>query len=435
MIQRTRLLVSMGLLAATYFISTVFSEASAQAQRVQQSRQFYNQAIEAYKKKDYSTSLAKMEEALRLRPNHPGMTYDFACINAQAGNPEEALKSLRQIADMGISFRAAEDPDFSPLKNSTEFHAIAKKLEANRAPIVNGKPAFSLPRLDLLTEGVAYDPITDTFFVSSVHLRKVVAVKAGEPADFASRSDGLWGVFGMQVDAERRRLWVCTSALPQMTGFSKEMAGRAAVFQYNLPNGKVVQKYFPPDSTAAHLFGDLVIHSSGDVFISDSQSGGIYRISRQSDKMELFVAPGTFASLQGVAFSNDGKWLFAADYSQGIFRIELSTKSIIEVSPPPNVTLLGIDGLYFHKGNLIAIQNGVNPHRVVRFWLNDDFSQIERAEILDANHPDFDEPTLGVIVDDALYYVARSQWGQFDAEGKIKSLEELKEPVVLKTVL
>ena len=432
--QRTRLLISTGFLAATYFISNVFSTVSAQAERVQQSRQLYNQAIEAYKKKDYPASLEKMQEALRLRPNHPGMTYDFACINAQAGNHDAALKLLRQIADMGISFNAAEDPDFSPLKNSTEFQAIAKKLEANRAPIVNGKPVFILPRRDLLTEGVAYDPITDTFFVGSVHLRKVVAVKDGQPADFTARADELWGVFGIQVEAERRRLWVCTSALPQMTGFSKEMAGRAAVVQYNLSNSKLEKKYTPPDSSA-HLFGDLIIHSSGDVFVSDSQSGGIYRIPHKSGEMELFIAPGPFASLQGLAFSNDGKWLFAADYSQGIFRIEMGTKSIIEVSPPPNVTLLGIDGLYFHKGNLIAIQNGVNPHRVVRFWLNDELSQIDRAEILDANHPDFDEPTLGVIVDDTFFYVARSQWGKFDEEGKIKSLEELKEPVILKTAL
>jgi hypothetical protein len=409
-------------------------EVNAQADRVQQSRQSYNQAIAAYKKKDFVNGIAKMEEALRLRPNHPGMMYDFACIHSQAGNSEMAVKLLRQIADMGISFRAAEDRDFSPLKDSAEFQAVVQKLEANRQPIANGAPAFSLPERDLLTEGVAYDPITDTFFVGSVHQRKIVAVKDTARSDFSQVDDGLWGVFGMAVDSERRRLWVATSALPQMAGFSKELADRAAVSEYDLSKNKLVQKYIPADSSA-HLFGDLLLNSKGDVLVSDSRSGGIYRISPLEGNMELLIAPGHFASLQGLAFLDDENWLFAADYSQGIFRIDTETKSVSQILHPETVTLLGIDGLYFYKGSLIAIQNGVNPQRVIRLWLNEDSSAIERAEILDANHPDFDEPTLGVIVDDAFYYVARSQWGSFDDNGKIKSPEALKEPVILRTAL
>ena len=342
---------------------------------------------------------------------------------------------LRQIAEMGIYFRAAADPDLVALNSLDEFQTILKKMDENRNPVAKSERVFALSERDLLTEGVAYDPVTDTFWVGSVHHRKIVAVKNGRAADFTSAGDGLWGVFGMKVDEPGRRLWVCTSSVPQMSGFSNDSAGRAAVFQYDLSNGKLVKKYFPPDSSGAHLFGDLTLHSGGDVFVSDSRSGAIYRIAHQSDRMEVFVAPGPFAALQGLAFSNDGNWLFAADYSQGVFKIDRRTKSISQVVAPKNLTSLGIDGLYFYRGSLLAIQNGISPHRLVRFWLNDDLSQIVRAQILDANHPDFDEPTLGVIVGEAFYYVARSQWGQFDEEGKIKAPEKLQEPVILKTEL
>jgi hypothetical protein len=74
------------------------------------------------------------------------------------------------------------------------------------------------------------------------------------------------------------------------------------------------------------------------------------------------------------------------------------------------VTLLGIDGLYYHKSTLIGGQNGVNPQRVIRLTLSKDVNRFDRFETLEANNPAFDEPTLGVLVKHDFYFIAHSQW-------------------------
>ncbi|MCB0312791.1 MAG: hypothetical protein KDH84_05935, partial [Calditrichaeota bacterium] len=59
--------------------------------------------------------------------------------------------------------------------------------------------------------------------------------------------------------------------------------------------------------------------------------------------------------------------------------------------------------------------------------------RIEQIEVLEANHPEFDEPTLGVISGNIFYYIANSQWGStLDQQGKLRPESELKFPLVLK---
>ncbi len=97
-----------------------------------------------------------------------------------------------------------------------------------------------------------------------------------------------------------------------------------------------------------------------------------------------------------------------------------------------SVLALGIDGLYFHQGSLIGIQNGVTPHRVARFTLSPAGDRLLRAEVLERAHPRYAEPTLGVLVDGDLYYVANAQWERFGEDGRIEQPDSLERPVVLR---
>ena len=121
-----------------------------------------------------------------------------------------------------------------------------------------------------------------------------------------------------------------------------------------------------------------------------------------------------------------------ADYAKGIFLIDLATKKCLDLSPAPNITLLGIDGLYSYRGTLLAVQNGINPLRLVRLYLGKDLDRVDRLETIEANDPVFDEPTLGVLVKDSFYLIANSQWGAIDEKGQLAPAEKLKEPTVLK---
>jgi hypothetical protein len=255
--------------------------------------------------------------------------------------------------------------------------------------------------------------------------------------DFTTQQqDGLWGVSGIKVNQKRRHLWACSMSIPQIIGFKKEEKGRSGVFQYDLKSKKLINKFVPEDKTNPHAFGDLAIHPSEDVYISDSQYPAIYRIKKSSSRIELFVHLKKFRSLQGLDFSENGDRLFIADYNRGIIVIDIPTRKILSVlDNPSKISLNGIDGLYFFKNSLIVIQNGIKPMRVTKLALDKTLSRITQFEIIERANPLFNEPTLGVIVENDFYYIANSQWGHYDQNGKIFPLEKLEDIVILKIKL
>jgi hypothetical protein len=407
--------------------------ALAQDRQSRDSRRYESMAGKAYQEKDYPGFLENMKLALSLRPNHPRLMYGLATAYALTGHQREALVWLDKMAAMGLVFPGDKDVNFDSIKSSDEFPAILKQIEHNKAPLINSVTAFTLHEKGIVPEGIAYDPVTKTFYLGSVYKRKIVSVnKKGEAKDFATERDGLWSVMGMKVDAARRLLWVCTTAHPQMSNYIEADNGSSGLFKFDLRTGKLIKKYLLPNKPKPHWFGDLLVNSRGDVFATDSISPGIYVIWRQKDQLELFLEAAQFANPQGLDFTPDEKHLFMADYAEGIFLIDLETKKCTNIPPAPNSTLLGIDGLYSYKGSLIGVQNGISPPPLVRLFLSRDLQRVKRLETIEANNPIFDEPTLGVLVKNTFYLIANSQWGAIDQKGQLAPAEKLKAPVVLK---
>src|SRR4029078_548899 len=131
-------------------------------------------------------------------------------------------------------------------------------------------------------------------------------------------------VLGMAVDQKRRSLWVTTTAFPQMINFTKEQDGASAVFKFDLRTKKLVHEYVL-SSSKKHALGDLTIQSNGDVFTTDSVSPAIYVIRAAKDEIEPLLEGPVFVSPQGLAFSADERHLFMADYSTGLFDIDVNT--------------------------------------------------------------------------------------------------------------
>lgn len=285
-------------------------------------RYYRQQAAAAYKAKDYALAAENFNKALALIPDHPTLLYNLAAMSALQAKKAESIAFLSRIADMGLALHPEKDADFDSVKDSAEFKNILKKFESNKTPIVNSTTAFTIREKGLITEGLAYDPVQETFFVSSVHKRKILSLsKTGETKILASEQDGLWSVLGMKVDAKRRLLWVTSAAFPQMVNYQKEEDGSSAVFKFDLTTKKLIKRYLLPNKPKPHVLGDLTIMSNGDVFTTDSLTPAIYVIHPQKDEIELFVEHNLFISPQGLAFSDDERHLFMADYSTGLFDI------------------------------------------------------------------------------------------------------------------
>ena len=118
----------------------------------------------------------------------------------------------------------------------------------------------------------------------------------------------------MKVDARRRHLWVTTTEFPQMVNFKKEEDGSSAVLKFDLRTRKLIKRYLPANKSGPHALGDLTINSGGDVFATDSLSAAVYVIRPRTDEIELFLDHEAFVSPQGLAFSDDERHLFMADY-------------------------------------------------------------------------------------------------------------------------
>ena len=408
----------------------------AQSDVIKDQRYYNRIATEAYRQGDFRKFRDTFIEAVKYYPANPAMHYNIACGYALTGEAEKALQILDKLADKGIDFGAERDGDFSLIHEDNRFKAILAKLEKFRKKINNSEVAFTVAEKDLIPEGIAYDPVEDNFYLSSVYKRKIVVIdREGGVKDFTGeKQDGIWGVLGMKVDPKRRLLWACSSASHLMKDFTPEDSG-TGIFKYDLETGKLINKYPGPEDNPSCEFNDLIVGSGGDVYATDSHHGAVYKISYDKDKLEVLVPPHNLYASNGIAFSEDKKTLFVAAYGEGIYAVNPVNGEYKILKIPENLSSYSIDGMYYYKKSLICIQNSIVPHRVVRFYLNDNSDGISGAEIIEMNNQYFQEPTTGTIVGDEFYYIANSQLGSYDIDGRLFPTEKLNNVVILKAEL
>ncbi|MHB8054745.1 MAG: SMP-30/gluconolactonase/LRE family protein [Candidatus Aminicenantales bacterium] len=395
----------------------------------------YKRAMEARKQKNNPAFLENMLKVSALLPEYPPVRVQLAGAYALNGKNDEAAKELGVLAAKGLSLPVLEGEEFASIKSLPAFKDLLLRFMENNTSTNYSAPAFELDDKTLITEGLACDPRRFRFLVSSVHRGKIVQRdREGIISDFSSSEDGLGAVMGMKIDDAGRFLWACTAGIPQFEGLKDEDNGRTGVLQYDLARGTLAGKFSFPEK--GHLFGDLALHPSGDIYVTDSNSPAIYKLTPgKAAKWENVLKGESFLNLQGLDFSDDGKLLFVADYLKGIFVIDLDSREPALLAAPENAALVGIDGLYYHNGGLIAVQNGVAPHRVIRVILDKSRRKIAGVDILENNHRLFNEPTLGVIVNNIFYYIANSQWNAFDEKGKLAAEDKLQRPVILSLAL
>ncbi|HSC48244.1 MAG TPA: hypothetical protein VLG68_09165, partial [Gammaproteobacteria bacterium] len=110
---------------------------------------------------------------------------------------------------------------------------------------------------------------------------------------------------------------------------------------------------------------------------------------------------------------------------------DLVRSELKRLATPANVYTYYVDALALHGRDLVAVQNEVDPQRVVRFRLDDSGLVITSAEVLDAWDSLVPEPTLAALVGDRLYLVSNSQWRRFDENGKLPPPDQLQPPLIV----
>lgn len=386
---------------------------------------------------DYRRMSWALEQLLRLRPNAGEMRLALATSYAMMGEKTKTYDTLLKLQQAGYGFDLANNPNFTKVADTKVWEYIVEQLAINLRPFGEGKVMFELPGGDHLFDSIAYDPKRQQFLVGSVRDGSILRLsRDGRPAAFIQpdASNGLWSIYAMAVDAADDALYVASTSSVYFKGFKQEDYGKAGVFKFSLADGKLLDKYVLTPDGAPQTLSSIAVGARGEVFAADGLRNLIYRVD--GGRLKPLLANPRLTSLRGLAASGNGRFLYFADYTMGVFGIDLAAGRAFDVRyDPAKLALGGIDGVSWYDNHLIVIQNGMTPHRVMRLALSRDGRTVIGATPLDAGHPQLTLPTYGTVTGDFLYYIANSQKNQYDDFGVPRDLAKIKPVAIFRTDL
>jgi len=366
---------------------------------------------------------ASVERIQALRKERPGdgvLVFYEALLRTGLGEREHAFALLRSLKGRKLGLIPAPDTGFEPVWNDPQFQAIRKQL-ADEEPATPVSPvAFRLKDPKLIPEGIAYDPLGKRFFIGSIAQRKIIVTNSqGEARDFSNFNDKLDPVLGLTVDSVRGALYAVST-----NGFeeSAKKERRNAVIRYDLKSGRLTDRFSAAD--AAQL-NDLAVTPDGMLYVTDSETGTLFRKKPEEKALTRLGEAGALRGANGIALGGDGT--LYVTLSTGIARVDLKTGVPTRLSQPDTIVTGGCDGLYWHEGDLLGVQNSTNPGRIIRIALAEKGTLIGGLTVLQSHHhPDFDEPTTGAIANGALNVIGNSYVSHYQPDGSIKNVDGLK---------
>ncbi len=292
---------------------------------------------------------------------------------------------------------------------------------------------YIISEKDIIPEGLAFDTATQTIYVSSTYKKKIISIsQEGNVKDFISEAqDDIKSVVGMEVDGKRNCLWAVSSEANEVLPLKNpsEAQWRSSVYQFNLSNGKLIQKYQLQKDSA--FLNDITVGDDGTVFVTESVGNAVYCIEPGSDSLRLFIELNPFHFINGICFTDKPGYLFVSS-TEGIISIDLFAKSFSLVPSVPGIDHRDIDGLSFTGGYFIGHQST----KVSRFYLSADRDSIRHSDTLNSGK-EFDGSTTGEIGNGYYYFIVNSQiQSGVDYEKQtIKPLDSLANIIIRKIKL
>jgi hypothetical protein len=378
---------------------------------------------------DHVAEASVWKRLTELRPHLGQFKYELAAAYARQDEKSLAYTALLELQAQGYAFDPRQDRRFTPVATTRAWEYILEGLDANRQPFGEGEVVHTLPADDLLLESLAWDPKRKQLLVGSAREGKVYLVDAAgklKPLVSADDKNGLWAVFDIVVDSERGVLWVASTAVPHYKRYNAETdLGRAGVFKFDLKTGRFLKSYLSPTVLGHGFFmSSLALAPDGSVYAADGVNNALY-VVKDDQLRRLFHNP-RLGGLRGLAVSGDGRFLYMADAERGVFGLEIASGQPFELTGPANLALGGIEGLYWWRGHLLAVQGGMVPRRVMRLGLSASGRAIDRVQPLEANKPELSLPTQGTLAGDTLYLIGNSQKLEYDRFGLPRNRERLE---------
>jgi hypothetical protein len=259
-----------------------------------------------------------------------------------------------------------------------------------------------------LIEGVATNG--RTIWVSSILDRTIIACR-GTCRDLTVLPSGLHP-FAIAWDSARGRLWVAADCPPGVPGI--KACQRGAMLALDI-RGRIRTRISP--FVGEFHPGDVSV-GRGQVFVSDSQNGMVFRLTKNERGLMAVVLPDTGKSAQGTALDRTGRQLIVADYSQGIGITDLDAFKRKLLPRQDGKPLRGIDGLVRCGSIYYGIYNGAAPGRLLSFTTDGKTLHVKEP-LPELKLPD---PTQLAYEGRRLLIVADSGWASVDKQDAPRAL-------------
>jgi len=345
--------------------------------------------------------IATVEKLMPSLPDRGAALYFLAVSKQHLHETREALALLKDCVALQEGFDPSGDPEFRGLKGEKEFDSLVERVHKDFPPVAHAHQALVTEEKDLIPEGLAYDEKQDVFYLSSLHRRKIVKITMeSRVSDFVPAGrDKLLPVLGIRIDPTDGTVWSAT------TNFAKD-AWKTELIHINA-QGNLLGRYTPA-GPEKHGFNDLVVRKNGEVYTTSTSTHLVFRWSPKSQAFDTIPVSRTLLHPNGTALADDDHTLFVAD-DLGVVSLDLADGTSHDLISGPRSTLAGIDGLYWHNGSLVAVQNGIGSPRVVAFRLSKDGAHVIQTLVLENRSAFTVLPTTGAIRGNDFYFIANSQ--------------------------
>jgi sugar lactone lactonase YvrE len=204
-------------------------------------------------------------------------------------------------------------------------------------------------------EGGTYDPTENAFYVGSLgdgSVHRVDAATGEETVLFSETAPGTWWTLGMDIDVERRRLWVCA-----MDDRSPDpRAGRVWIF--DLGTGMRVADHALSAAAADATCTDVAVTKDGRGYVCDREAGNMYRVDETAGASLFTSSPDLKAEFVGqnalVVLPDESALLSLLYLPSSLARVDLGDGTVKTVTIAGKFEdfgpLHGADGMAYADG-------------------------------------------------------------------------------------
>jgi sugar lactone lactonase YvrE len=238
---------------------------------------------------------------------------------------------------------------------------------------------FTAP--DAYPEGVAYDPASGVFFVSSARTGTIGKVTPGGVYTEVHRDTTLKSTYGMKVHPDGKRLFVCASDANYSRFTSPDTRNKLMrLISIDIATGrKLSDTDLSGLYAGSHFANDLVFDDKGNLYLTDSYSNAIVKVDA-AGKASLFCQSPLFRTagigLNGLVYHPKGFLIVNSTGKGMLYKVDINNPQNVQ-AVKSSMYFIGADGMLLNDENHITmLVNGGND-KIFRLVTEDNWQSLK----------------------------------------------------------